>query len=49
LTGDELGDVGMLLELQIGAEVSGWGWESELDMCAAWVGDLEVHVTLDIH
>jgi hypothetical protein len=49
LTRSELGNVRVLLELQVGAEVGGRGRKGELDMRASGVGNLKVHVTLDLH
>jgi len=49
LTGCELSDIGVLLELQVGTEVGSGGRKSELDVRASGIRDLKIHVTLNFH
>lgn len=45
----ELGDVGVLFELEVGPKVARKWREGEPDVCVGRVGDLEVHITFELH
>jgi hypothetical protein len=50
LARSKLGHIGMLLELQaISRELNGGWWKEEPDSRGLGIGNLEVHVALDLH
>lgn len=45
----ELGDAGVLFELEVGSKVGRKRRENEFDVCVGRVGDLEAHVAFELH